>query len=149
MARYPIIAAAGIPYLGMVIRCMFKDVPVPTYRQEKDGRMDWLAALMIVMYCISYNVPTSIKFESCFVAMIFIEAVILMKQLNWPAEDFTSGHLLLTIVTGILFGLLGLAGNYDGWTGFISTLLYFPLWTYVISMFDDSPSGLEHQYHRI
>ncbi|CAH8373685.1 unnamed protein product [Eruca vesicaria subsp. sativa] len=76
MARYPIISATDIPYLGVLIRDMFKDVPVPTYRQERIGRMTWLLAVMIVMYCISYHFPTSIKFESCFVAMILIEAVI-------------------------------------------------------------------------
>ncbi|CAH8389446.1 unnamed protein product [Eruca vesicaria subsp. sativa] len=149
MARYPIIGAAGIPYLAMVIRGMFNDVPVPTYRQEKIGRMTWLLTVMIVMYCISYHFPTSIKFESCFVAIILIETVILMKQLNWPAEDFTSGHLLFTLVTGVWFSILGIVGTLDHWPGLILSLLYFPVWFYVTPMLDDRPSGLEHQYHRI
>lgn len=149
MARFKILGAASIPYIGMLIRCMFKDAPVPIYQLEMGGRYNLYFAVMIVMYCISYFVPTSIRPELCYSAMIFLVAVIAMVQLHWPAQDFTSRHMLFTALTGLFFTIQGIIGADGYWSGFIITLLYFPVWCCVISYFDDSPSGLEHQNHNI
>ncbi|CAA7038666.1 unnamed protein product [Microthlaspi erraticum] len=133
----------SILYLGMVIRCLFKDVPVPTHRIGAEGRWScWFLAVMIFMYCISDNVP-----RAWLVALLLIIAGISIVQLSWaPAEDFTSNTMDVTMLVGIVFAFLGVIGSTSSWCDFIATLLYFPLVLLIISYIDPREQVLDHDF---
>lgn len=105
MARYAILSAAMIPYLGMVIRCLFKDVPVPTYRLGVEGRENFFFAVMIIMYCISYNVQDRIRLAASIICLLLILGGVSIVQLSCPIQDFTLPHILPTMYLGVMYGI--------------------------------------------
>lgn len=95
-----------VAYLGMLIRCLLKDVPVPKYRIGVEGRVGILWVLMIYIYfstrychCMDKMVPVVIG------QLVSIGGLSLML-LSWPAEDFNGLQIvnILVVVNG--FGVL-------------------------------------------
>ncbi|XP_020886970.1 uncharacterized protein LOC110229977 [Arabidopsis lyrata subsp. lyrata] len=130
--------AANTIYLGMVIRCLFKDVPVPRYRLGPEGRALFFLAVMIFMYCISYNVQDVMsRVEGSIIGLCLILAGISIVQLSCPVEDFTVTHILSTIYLGGLFAILGGLGTFSSWPDFIATLLCFSITLFVICLLLD------------
>ncbi|XP_020889486.1 uncharacterized protein LOC110230527 [Arabidopsis lyrata subsp. lyrata] len=136
---YATLRAANIPYIGMVIWCLSKDVPVPRYRLWPEGRVLFFLSVMIFMYCISYNVKDVMnRVEASIFGWCLILAGIAIVQLSCPVEDFTvSTHTLSTMYLGALFAILGGIGRTSSLPGdFIGTLLCFPITLFIICLLD-------------
>ncbi|KAG7629625.1 hypothetical protein ISN44_As03g000570 [Arabidopsis suecica] len=134
---YATLRAANIPYIGMVIWCLCKDVPVPRYQLGPEGRAFFFLAVMILMYCISYNVQGVMsRVEGSIIGVCLILAGISIVQLSCPIEDFTVTHTLSTTYLGALFAILGWLGT-SSWSYFIGTLLCFPITLFIIYMLVD------------
>uniref|UniRef100_A0A1J3J7C9 Uncharacterized protein n=1 Tax=Noccaea caerulescens TaxID=107243 RepID=A0A1J3J7C9_NOCCA len=92
------------------------------------------------MYCISYNVPSTVKVLASVVALELVIAGISIVQLSWaPAEDFTSAapwnwesRLLIE--------------STSSWSGFIASPLFFPLVLSIISYLDPPEQVLDHDF---
>lgn len=128
-------SVASIPYLGMVIRCLFKDVPVPRYRLGAEGRGSWFLAVMIFMYCISYNSQYGSRLEASLFSLTLILLGLSIMQLSYPAEDFLLVHFMFTILVGLMFAALGAIGTIS-WSDFIVSLFFFPLSILIVSVLD-------------
>uniref|UniRef100_A0A1J3JIT1 Uncharacterized protein n=1 Tax=Noccaea caerulescens TaxID=107243 RepID=A0A1J3JIT1_NOCCA len=135
MGRWVIVGAATIPYLGMVIRCLFKDVPVPRYRLGAVVRRSWYLAVMIFMYCISYNSQYGSRGEATLLSLDLILLGISLMQLSYPAGDFNLTHVVLTSLAGLMFASLGVIGTFSS-SEFTASLWYFPPSILILSVID-------------
>ncbi|CAH8348664.1 unnamed protein product [Eruca vesicaria subsp. sativa] len=106
MIRYAIMCGVTVAYVGMLIRCLFKDVPVPKYRIGLEGRVGILWVLMIYIYLSTHYCHCKDKIVPVAIGHLVSVGGLSLMLLAWPAEDFNGLQIIVIIFVVNGFGIL-------------------------------------------
>ncbi|CAH2048000.1 unnamed protein product [Thlaspi arvense] len=120
---YAFLGVATIPYIGLLVSsCMYKAVPVPSYRLGPDGRFSIYLATTIIAYCIACNIKdVNVMVELTTLAIMVVVGVIAIVQLYSPADDLGIEEIVIIMSLGSIFGILGCIAQYS-WMSFFGTI---------------------------
>ncbi|KAG7552055.1 hypothetical protein ISN45_Aa06g026670 [Arabidopsis thaliana x Arabidopsis arenosa] len=124
--RYTISGAWCIVFLGVATRCMYKDLPVQTYRLGPHGRLRVFLYVMFCIFCISYTFEGVDRVVMVAFGWMFTLSVLAIMQLSCPIEDFSSKHhaaMTFGLVCGFVGGILGV-NSYDFYVILVFSLIY-------------------------
>lgn len=93
-------------FLGVATRCMYKDLPVQTYRLGPHGRLRVFLFVTFCIYCISYTFEGVDRVVMVAFGWSFILSVLAIMQLSCPIEDFSLKHRD-AMTLGLVYGFVG------------------------------------------